>query len=104
MLNYGFLGSILGHELAHGFDNTGRKFDHEGNEHMWWTQQTIEEYEKRTNCFIDHYESYLVPGIEEKVSSIGMLTYCTFGLSQHIPGSTTSLSLFFYLFCKTFCV
>lgn len=67
MLNYGFLGSILGHELTHGFDNTGRKFDYEGNENMWWTNHTIEEYEKRSDCFVHHYESYLVPDIEEKV-------------------------------------
>lgn len=67
MLNYGFLGSILGHELTHGFDNTGRKFDHDGNENMWWTNQTTEEYEKRTDCFIQHYESYVLPGIGEKV-------------------------------------
>ncbi|XP_025196930.1 membrane metallo-endopeptidase-like 1 isoform X2 [Melanaphis sacchari] len=72
MLNYGFLGSILGHELTHGFDNTGRKFDHEGNENMWWTNQTIAEYEKRSECFIHHYESYLVPEIEEKIN--GKLT------------------------------
>jgi len=72
VLNYGFLGSILGHELTHGFDNTGRKFDQDGNENMWWTNQTIEEYEKRTDCFIHHYESYLVPGIEQKIS--GKLT------------------------------
>jgi predicted metalloendopeptidase len=68
VLNYGFLGSILGHELTHGFDNTGRKFDHDGNENMWWTNHTIEEYEKRSDCFIQHYESYLVPDIEEKIS------------------------------------
>ncbi|XP_022173800.1 endothelin-converting enzyme homolog isoform X2 [Myzus persicae] len=68
MLNYGFLGSILGHELTHGFDNTGRKFDHDGNENMWWTNKTIAEYEKRTDCFIHHYGSYLVPDIEEKIS------------------------------------
>lgn len=67
MLNYGFLGSILGHELTHGFDNTGRKFDYDGNENMWWTNHTIEEYEKRSDCFVHHYESYLVPDIEEKV-------------------------------------
>ncbi|VVC39609.1 Hypothetical protein CINCED_3A013094 [Cinara cedri] len=72
VLNYGFLGSILGHELTHGFDNTGRKFDHDGNENMWWTNKTISEYEKRSQCFIDHYESYLLPGIDDKIN--GKLT------------------------------
>ncbi|XP_025418825.1 endothelin-converting enzyme homolog isoform X2 [Sipha flava] len=72
VLNYGYLGSILGHELTHSFDNTGRKFDQDGNENMWWTNQTTNEYEKRTSCFIQHYESYTVPGIEEKIN--GKLT------------------------------
>jgi len=67
MLNYGFLGTILGHELTHGFDNTGRRFNHDGNENLWWTNQTIEEYEERTNCFIQHYESYVLPDIGENV-------------------------------------
>lgn len=70
MLNYGYLGSILGHELTHSFDNTGRKYDQDGNENMWWTNKTINEYEKRTDCFIEHYESYTVPGIGEKVLKI----------------------------------
>jgi len=83
-LNYGFLGSILGHELTHGFDNTGRKFDHEGNENMWWTNHTIEEYEKRSDCFINDYESYVIPGIEKKV--FVKYVYCA-----------TKLKLFSYL-------
>ncbi|VVC39613.1 Hypothetical protein CINCED_3A004548 [Cinara cedri] len=72
VLNYGSLGSILGHELTHGFDNSGHKYDLNGNENMWWTKQTIEEYNKRTNCFIEHYESYLVSRIEEKVLPINI--------------------------------
>lgn len=67
VLNYGYLGTILGHELTHGFDNTGRRFNYEGNENMWWTNKTTEEYDKRRECFINHYESYLVPVINEKV-------------------------------------
>ncbi|XP_022176704.1 neprilysin-11-like [Myzus persicae] len=68
MLNYGSLGNILGHELTHGFDNTGRQFDHDGNENLWWTNQTITEYEKRTKCFIHHYDSYLIPEFKKKIS------------------------------------
>lgn len=68
VLNYGFLGSILGHELTHGFDNTGRKYDLNGNDNMWWTNQTIGEYEKRTDCFIQHYDSYVLPNIGKKIS------------------------------------
>ncbi|XP_022176702.1 endothelin-converting enzyme homolog [Myzus persicae] len=68
MLNYGFFGFLLGHELTHGFDNIGRKFDQDGNENISWTNETIEEYEKRTDCFIQHYDSYLIPGLKKKMS------------------------------------
>ncbi|XP_022176698.1 membrane metallo-endopeptidase-like 1 isoform X3 [Myzus persicae] len=66
ILNYGFFGSMLGHELTHGFDNTGRRFDQDGNENMWWTNQSTAEYEKRTKCFIHHYDSYLIPELKKK--------------------------------------
>lgn len=70
VLNYGFLGSILGHEITHSFDNTGRKFDEDGNDIVWWTNKTIVEYEKGTECFIKHYESFLIPGTDSiKVGS-----------------------------------
>lgn len=67
MLNYGFFGSTVGHEITHNFDNIGREFDHNGNNKIWWSNRTIEEYEKRANCFIQHYESYLIPGLGKRV-------------------------------------
>ncbi|XP_050537862.1 neprilysin-11-like isoform X2 [Daktulosphaira vitifoliae] len=73
VLNYGFLGSILGHEITHSFDNTGRKFDEDGNDIVWWTNKTIEEYEKGTECFIKHYESFPIPGTDS-VKVDGRLT------------------------------
>lgn len=45
-------------------------FDESGIENMWWTKRTIEEYEKRVDCFISHYESYSIPGVETKVNFI----------------------------------
>ncbi|XP_050462016.1 endothelin-converting enzyme homolog [Cataglyphis hispanica] len=57
-LNYGAIGSVLGHELTHGFDNSGRHYDSDGNFREWWTNKTISEYTKRTQCFINHYNTY----------------------------------------------
>lgn len=57
-LNYGAIGTVLGHELTHGFDNSGRQYDSNGNLRQWWTNETIFEYTERTRCFIDHYNSY----------------------------------------------
>lgn len=66
VFNYGHLGSILGHELTHGFDNTGRLFDEGGNVFDWWTNKTIEEYENRTKCLVDYYEKTYQVNTPEK--------------------------------------
>ncbi|PSN50285.1 Endothelin-converting enzyme [Blattella germanica] len=57
-LNYGNLGCTLGHELTHGFDNSGRKFDKVGNLRQWWSNATVDEYVKRTKCFIHQFDTY----------------------------------------------
>lgn len=63
-MNYGALGVVVGHEINHGFDNTGRKYDKNGNAIEWWTQKTINNYEEKAQCFVDQYNGYLVPGLE----------------------------------------
>ncbi|KAJ3659201.1 hypothetical protein Zmor_010902 [Zophobas morio] len=67
VLNYGAIGSILGHELTHGFDNTGRKYDKFGNYKKWWTNSTIETFEEKTKCFIKQYDNYTFAGISNHV-------------------------------------
>ncbi|KAG5316370.1 ECE1 enzyme, partial [Acromyrmex insinuator] len=57
-LNYGAIGTVLGHELTHGFDTSGRLYDGDGNLRQWWTNETILEYSDKTQCFIDHYNTY----------------------------------------------
>ena len=57
-LMYGGFTSILGHELTHGFDNSGRKFDENGQYRNWWDQQSMEEYEKKTGCMVEQYDSF----------------------------------------------
>ncbi|XP_024875527.1 endothelin-converting enzyme homolog [Temnothorax curvispinosus] len=64
-MNYGALGVFVGHEINHGFDNLGRKYDKNGNAVKWWTQETINKYEELVQCFVDQYNSYLVPGLEQ---------------------------------------
>lgn len=66
-LNYGSLGSVLGHEITHGFDNFGRLFDKNGNLLPWWTNGTIESYVNMTQCFVDQYSNYFVPELGEHV-------------------------------------
>jgi endothelin-converting enzyme/putative endopeptidase len=58
--NYGDTGSTIGHELTHGFDDEGSKFDARGNLRDWWTKQDEAEFNRRTSCVADQYAKYTV--------------------------------------------
>ncbi|CAO1440505.1 unnamed protein product [Diamesa serratosioi] len=123
-LNYGSIGSILGHELTHGFDDIGRQFDKEGNKIQWWTNRTVEEYVNKTECFIKQYSGYYLPEVSEYIN--GELTlgeniadngglreafYAynyyvqTFGKEAKLPGfeSYNAEQLFFISFGNLWC-
>jgi len=61
-VNYGAAGAVIGHELTHGFDDQGRKFDGQGNLRDWWTPADGKAYEERASCVADQYSSYVVAG------------------------------------------
>lgn len=54
-VNYGAIGVVIGHEITHGFDDQGRKFDAKGNLKDWWTPQDAANYDKRDQCIQDEY-------------------------------------------------
>jgi putative endopeptidase len=56
--NYGHIGAIVGHELTHGFDDEGRKFDGNGNLTDWWTAEDAKKFEERTDCLVEEYSSF----------------------------------------------
>jgi endothelin-converting enzyme/putative endopeptidase len=58
-MNFGGIGIVIGHELTHGFDDQGRKFDPQGNLRDWWTAQDGTEFEKRAGCIADEYSSFV---------------------------------------------
>jgi len=58
-VNFGGIGLVIGHELTHGFDDQGRKFDPQGNLHDWWTKQDGEEFEKRAACVANEYSNFV---------------------------------------------
>jgi len=60
--NYGAIGLVMGHELTHGYDDEGRKFDKAGNMKDWWSKKTAQEFEKRTSCLVNQYSDYVVDG------------------------------------------
>jgi putative endopeptidase len=57
--NYGNTGGTIGHELTHGFDDQGRKFDAQGNLKDWWTAQDDQNFEARAQCVVDQYAQYV---------------------------------------------
>jgi putative endopeptidase len=56
--SYGAIGRVVGHELTHGFDDEGRKFDPEGNLTDWWTEADAKAFEERASCIEKQYEEY----------------------------------------------
>ena len=57
--NYGNTGATIGHELTHGFDDEGRKFDFQGNLKDWWTAKDAKHFDERIQCVRDQYAEYV---------------------------------------------
>ncbi len=58
-VNFGSIGAVIGHELTHGFDDQGRKYDPQGNLRDWWTEQDGKEFETRASCVADEYSNFV---------------------------------------------
>jgi len=56
-LNYGAIGAVIGHEMGHGFDDQGSKFDAEGNLRNWWTAEDRKKFDERAGCVIDEFNT-----------------------------------------------
>jgi predicted metalloendopeptidase len=65
-INFGGIGTIIAHELSHGFDDTGRDYDKTGNLKQWWNNKTIERFKNASECMIHQYSNYELDG--EKVN------------------------------------
>ncbi len=59
-VNYGAIGVVIGHEMSHGFDDQGRKFDKEGNLTDWWTPEDSKRFDERTKVLVDQYNKFVV--------------------------------------------
>ena len=58
-VNYGHIGAVIGHELTHGFDDEGKKFDGKGNLSDWWTPEDTKNFEARTDCVEKEYGGFV---------------------------------------------
>lgn len=59
-INYGGIGAVIGHELTHGFDDQGSKYDETGKLNNWWTDEDREKFDSRTQVLIDQYSEFTV--------------------------------------------
>ena len=63
-VNYGAIGVVIGHEITHGYDDQGRKFDADGNLQDWWTDADATNFEARAQKVVDQYSGYeALPGL-----------------------------------------
>ncbi|KAI1438679.1 peptidase family M13 [Xylaria sp. CBS 124048] len=65
-VSYGAFASVAGHELSHAFDNSGRHYDENGNYTDWWTNSTVEAFDKRAECFVKQYDNFTIEGNDDK--------------------------------------
>lgn len=102
-VNYGGLGFVIGHEMTHGFDNSGRQFDKDGNLRDWWTAEDAVNFRNRTGLLVAQYNSYeALPGVfvngnltlGENIADFGGLTlaYHAWNGTRVQSGNATALN------------
>ncbi len=82
-INYGAMGTVIGHEMTHGFDDEGRQFDAHGNLVNWWTPDDLKRFEQRAECVEKQFDGYIVEDqlhengklvLGESIADLGGLT------------------------------
>jgi putative endopeptidase len=93
--NYGTMGSIIGHELTHGFDDQGAQFDADGNMKMWWTEKDYQNFKERTALIVKQFDQYValdtlhVNGSMtqgENIADLGGLTMAYYAYKKSLKG------------------
>jgi len=70
-VNYGAIGVVIGHEMTHGFDDKGRKFDKDGNLNDWWTSGDAERFDKQAKTLVEQFNAFI---IQDTLRANGELT------------------------------
>jgi putative endopeptidase len=115
--NYGAIGAVIGHEMTHGFDDMGRKYDRDGNLRDWWTPEDEKAFLQRAQDIIDQFDAIeVLPGLRangrltlgENIADLGGLTiayHAYVNLSEGHPHATaingyTDVQRFFLSYAK----
>jgi len=59
-VNYGAIGVVIGHEISHGFDDQGSKFDAQGRLSNWWNPEDYKKFENKTSCVVRQFDAYTI--------------------------------------------
>jgi putative endopeptidase len=101
-INYGGIGAVIGHEMSHGFDDSGAKFDGEGNLKNWWSEDDLKSFKARAQCVIDQFSRFEVqPGLHENgnlvvgesIGDLGGLTIAYAALKKSMEGKPRAASI-----------
>ena len=96
-INYGAIGGVIGHEITHGFDNSGRRFDAKGNQVDWWTPEDSKNFDERAECIIKEFDGFYVePDLHhngklvqgESIADLGGLTIAYRAYRKSLEGKT----------------
>lgn len=96
-INYGGMGAVIGHEMTHGFDDSGAKFDALGNLANWWSDEDLKNFKDRAKCVVDQFSGYEVePGLHqngnlvvgESIADLGGLTIAYSALKKSMEGKS----------------
>ena len=114
--NYGSVGAVMGHELTHGFDDVGRRYDQNGRLHNWWQPQDVVAFKKRADCLKEYYSDLQVDGknvdgsltLAENIADNGGIkisfeAFLQLMQSKGTPATDADKQLFFLSWGQTWC-
>ncbi|XP_029472150.1 endothelin-converting enzyme-like 1 [Rhinatrema bivittatum] len=121
-LNYGGIGTIIGHELTHGYDDWGGQYDRHGNLMHWWTEDSYRKFLKKAECIVNLYDNFTVYNqrvngrltLGENIADMGGLKLAYYAyqkwVREHGPERPlhrlkyTHEQLFFIAFAQNWCI
>jgi putative endopeptidase len=99
-VNYGGIGVVIGHEMTHGFDDSGAKYDAKGNLNNWWSEESANKFKERTNAVVKQFDGYeTLPGVHlkgeltqgENVADLGGLKISFYALQKALADQPRDL-------------
>ncbi len=96
-INYGAIGAVIGHEITHGFDDSGSQYDAQGNLKSWWTPEDRKRFEERADCVANQFSGYQIQDglningrltLGENIADLGGLTMAFNAYQKSLEGKS----------------